>query len=82
MYEELCRNFHSYVFDGDYAKVLKVYNQKSMLPDSNVAQLCGMMKKEDYIKALLNILKEDGRDAKVIRTTIKECFGINEPQAE
>ena len=82
MYEELCRSFHSYVSVGEYAKVLKVFNQKSMLPDSNVAQLCGMLKKEDYIKALLNILKEDGRDAKAIRTTIKECFGINEPQAE
>lgn len=78
MYDAMCATFMSYVSKGDYSMILKVFNEKSMLPDSNVAQLCGMNRKEDYIKAILNILKSDGRDATVIRSTIKSCFGIED----
>ncbi len=76
MYEDLCRTFHDYVKGNDYAQVLKVFNQKSMLPDSNVAQLCGIANKDEYIKVILNILKEDGKDAQSIRSAVKKCFGI------
>jgi ABC-type cobalamin/Fe3+-siderophores transport system ATPase subunit len=81
MYEELCRRFHEYERSNDYAGVLKVFNEKSMLPDSNVAQLCGMNSKEGYIRAVLNILKEDGRDAVSIRKAIMTAFGIREEEA-
>lgn len=33
MYENFCKEFHRYVVNGDYQSVLRVYNQKSMLPD-------------------------------------------------
>lgn len=74
-YEELCRQFNRYVQESDYKAVLRVYNQKSMLIDSNVAQLCGLQKKDDYIKAVLNILKNNGKQADAIRLAIKNCFG-------
>lgn len=76
MYEDLCRDFHGYVNRGDYAAILRVFNEKSMVPDSNVAQLCGLETKEDYVKSILAILKEDGPEAEVVRSTIKSCFGI------
>ena len=76
-YEELCRDFHRYVASGDYNAVLKVFNEKSMLVNSNVAALCGMSNKDAYIRTVLHILKGDSRAARDIRKAIKECFGIN-----
>ncbi len=76
IYEELCRQFHDYLNEGNYAMILRVFNQKMMLGNSNVAGLCGLKNKDDYIKAILNILKADGRDARSIRNSIKACFGL------
>ena len=77
IYDELCRQFHAYESNNDYAAILKVFNDKTMLNNSNVGALCGLGSKESYIKAVLTILKEDGRDAASIRAAVKECFGIS-----
>ena len=79
IYEGLCRQFHTYLQNGDYASVLRVFNQKSMLPDCNVAGLMGLSDKKSYIQAVLGILKTDGPDAEAIRTAIKSCFGLTNP---
>lgn len=76
IYESLCRQFHSYLNDGDYVMVLRVYNQKMMLSRSNVAGLCGLKNKDDYIKTILNILKADGPNAQSIRSCVKKSFGL------
>ena len=76
MYDNLCREFHRYLSNGDYAMVLRVFNQKEMLTDSNVAGLLGLDSKDAYIKTVLNILKSDGKDADAIRAAVKDCFGI------
>ncbi len=78
MYEDFCRDFHVLRQNNDYAGVLRVFNQKQILGESNVASLCGLNKKDDYIKAVLNILKTNSRYAQEIRTTIKQCFGLAE----
>jgi hypothetical protein len=39
LYDQLCREFHIYEDNNDYASILRVYNQKQMLNDSNVATL-------------------------------------------
>ena len=77
VYEDLCRDFHQYVASNDYEAVLKVFNEKSMLVNSNVAELCGLNSKDAYIRMVLHILKGDGKSAKDIRNAIKGCFGIN-----
>lgn len=77
VYEDLCRDFHRYIATGDYPAVLKVFNEKSMLVNSNVAALCGLSNKDAYIRTVLHILKGDSHSAKVIRKAIKECFGIS-----
>lgn len=79
IYEGLCRQFHTYLQNGDYASVLRVFNQKSMLPDCNVAGLMGLSDKKSYIQTVLGILKTDGPDAEAIRTAIKSCFGLTNP---
>ena len=76
MYEAICRQFHEYVRTNDYAGVLKVFNEKSMLGEIGVARLCNFRSKDDYIEFVLNLLKEDGIDAVLIRTAVKHCFGI------
>lgn len=77
MYEQLCREFHDYLQQGDYMAVLRVFNYKQMIGDSNVSQLCGFHRKDDYIKAVLNILKGDSANAADIRAAVKACFGID-----
>lgn len=79
IYDGLCRDFNRYVQESDYRSILRVYNQKSMLIDSGVAQACGCKQKDDYIKSVFAILKSDDEDAAKIRTAIKQCFGITDP---
>ncbi len=78
LYDQLCREFHVYEDNNDYEKILKVYNQKLMLPESNVAVLCGFKNKDDYIRGVLNILKGNSENATAIRQAIKQCFGLEE----
>ena len=78
LYDQLCREFHAYEDNEDYASILRVYNQKLMLNESNVATLCGFKSKDDYIRGVLNILKGGSREAAAIRTAIKACFGLEE----
>ena len=78
LYDQLCREFHAYEDNNDYASILKVYNQKLMLGESNVATLCGFKGKDDYIRGVLNILKGNSEHAASIRHAIKQCFGIEE----
>ena len=76
-YERLCRQFHQYLEAADYMQVLRVYNQKMMLTTTNVAGLCGLGCKNDYIQAVLTILKGNGDGAEAIRSAVKRCFGID-----
>ena len=77
MYEQMCRDFSLAAQSGDYAEVLKVYNQKSMVPGSNVANLCGLNgSKRAYIDTILTILRTNAPQATRIRSAIIHCFGL------
>lgn len=77
IYDGLCRDFNRYVQEGDYRSVLRVYNQKSMLVDTNVAKLCGCSGKDEYVKAIFNILKRGNQNAEAVRTAIKRSLGAD-----
>lgn len=79
IYEEICREFRRFVSEGDYLSVLKVYNQKSMLPGSNVASLCGLHNKEEYIADVIEILRRDLPGAEMIRRAVRRCLNIPQP---
>jgi hypothetical protein len=81
LYENFCRDFHNYAATGDYPAVLKVYNQKSMLPGSGVAALCGLNNKENYIETIIQILRQNGAEATRIRNAVFKCFGIDNDTA-
>lgn len=78
MYEAFCREFHGYVAAGDYQNVLRVFNRKSMIPSSNVSGLCGLANKDAYIRTVIYILKQNGKDAQRIRNAVIKCFGLDD----
>ena len=78
LYEQFCRDFRALLQEGDYAGVLRVYNQKSMLPASNVAGVCGLANKNEYINAILDLLRHDGPAAERIRRAVIHCFNLDE----
>lgn len=71
IYEQFCREFHSYLQNDDYAAVLRVYNQKSMVGQSNVGPLTGTGDKRGYLTAVLNILKTNSPAAERIRAALR-----------
>lgn len=79
LYKDFLHQFTLYKTEGDYAGILKVYNQKSMLPASNVAGLCGLSNKEEYIDTILEILRRDTPDAARITDAIRACFNLTQP---
>lgn len=74
IYEQFCREFRRYLQDNDYVAVLRVYNQKSVLPGCNVAQMCGFNSKEAYIEGILDVLRHNGPIADVIRNAVLSCL--------
>jgi len=79
LYENFCRQFRSYDASGDYPSVLRVYNQKSMVAACNVAGLCGLKNKDEYIKTILQMLRDESNGAERIRRAVKACFGLDRP---
>lgn len=77
LYNEFCTEFSRYVKDEDYVSVLRVFNDKTMLSSSNVATLCGLRNKDEYIRTILDILRADSSEAERIRTAITGCFGLD-----
>ncbi len=77
-YEELCREFKEYVKANDYESILRVYNQKSMLPNSNVAALVGLHNKEGYIGAIIDLLRADVAAASRIRKAVTASIHLPE----
>ncbi len=49
-----------------------------MVPGSNVAGLCGLSNKDEYIRAIIKLLRHDGAPARRIRRAVMKCFGIDD----
>lgn len=76
-FNRLRTEFRRMLESNDYPGILKVFNHKPMLSESNVATLLDYRSKEQYIKGVLNVLKGNGKDSKQIRAAIKYCFGLS-----
>ena len=75
IYSKIKKDFIQYAETGDYKNILRVYNQKGVLPQSRLCNLCGISNKESYLNLILSILKENKEDAEIIRAAIKESLG-------
>lgn len=74
LYEQFCREFKGYIDTADYHSILRVYNQKSILPNSGIAGLLGLTSKEAYIGTVISLLRAEGEAAQRIRSAVLECF--------
>lgn len=75
IYSSLKDEFAQYASTGNYKSILRVYNQKGILPQCRLCNLCGISNKESYLNMILSILKEDKDDAATIRKAIKDSLG-------
>lgn len=76
LFNELRREFTTYASGREYNKILRVYNQKSMLPNCGIVQLCGFANKEKYLKFILSILRENSEEANNLRKAMREVVGL------
>lgn len=76
IYNGIKDKFIQYANTSDYKNILRVYNQKGILPQSRLCNLCGISNKESYLNLVLSILKENREDAVAIRSSIKDSLGI------
>ncbi|MCH5326154.1 MAG: DUF4435 domain-containing protein [Duncaniella sp.] len=78
IYEELCRDFRSYVRTENYNAILRVYNRKTMISESHVSRLTGQRHdtKDAYINAVIDALHRDSSEASTIRTAVRRVFGL------
>ena len=81
-YNELREKFAVLIRDNDYRGVLRVFNHKPALANSNVHQLLGYGSKEGYIAGVLEVLKGGGKDADTIRNVIRHCLHADERDEE
>lgn len=75
IYTDIKNEFEHYVETHDYKSILRIYNQKGMLPQCRLCSICGISNKESYLNLILSILKENKEDAETIRTAIKKALG-------
>lgn len=73
-YDKLMHEFQSIARSRDYNAVLKVFNHKPMLADSQVATLLGYKNKDAYISGVLAALKSHDRWSTALREAIREVF--------
>ena len=57
IYKNIKEEFESYIETENYKSILRVYNQKGMLPQSRLCAICGISNKESYLNLILSILK-------------------------
>lgn len=73
-YNELREQFAAMVRDYDYEGILRVFNHKPMLPDSEVHIMLGYRTKEDYINSVIATLKKGDKDARTLRAVVLHCL--------
>ncbi|MBR5435686.1 MAG: DUF4435 domain-containing protein [Muribaculaceae bacterium] len=83
IYNDISGKFRYYAQKGDYQSILRVFNHKQMIYQSNVAYLTGVndrghaKSRNRYINAIIRILKSNDENAHIIRKAIERCFQLN-----
>lgn len=77
-YNELRREFQEYISRRSYSDILRVFNHKPMLGDCDVARMLGYKNKDEYISGVIELLKQGGPEAELIRKTVRYCFRLED----
>ena len=75
--DSLFSEFYHYIETRDYNSILRVYNQKGMLPQSRVCALCGLNNKNSYLQLVLDILYEGKNDGFILSQSIKKALQMD-----
>jgi hypothetical protein len=71
IYTEIRLTFENLIESSNYDEILKVFNNKGLLSNSNVAKLCDLNTKNNaYLNYVLSILKEESANSIRIRKAI------------
>ena len=81
IYNDFCRQFHTFEQTDDYNAILRVFNQKSILISCNVAQLCNMPNRDKYVEAVINTLRHNTPAADRIRAAVRNCLAVDTLQS-
>lgn len=81
-YETLLRDFERMLAEKDYPGILRVFNHKPMLTDSNVARLLGFPNAESYITGVIGALRHTDEAALQLREEIRALFVAPEEMPE
>ncbi len=78
IYNDLLREFNTYLAKSDYRSILRVFNHKSMLTETHVASICGIRGDDynTYIKQVLKLMKGDSPEGEAIRSAIRRSFNV------
>jgi hypothetical protein len=72
IYNEKCMSFQGFIQREDYISILSVFNNKGIIANSQISQLCDLNTKNDaYLNMIIGLIKEDGEPSKIIKDTIK-----------
>lgn len=73
MYDDILASFQIFANTEDYPNILKVFNNKGLLHNSGVANLCDLNPQNDaYLNYILKILKQQSNNSISIRNVIIE----------
>lgn len=73
-FESLMCDFERMLVEKDYQGILRVFNHKPMLTDSNVARLLGFPNAESYITGVIGALRHTDDAAARLRDEIRSLF--------
>ncbi|RDC63312.1 DUF4435 domain-containing protein [Adhaeribacter pallidiroseus] len=76
IYNEKKAHFQTLIDNNDYNGILKIYNNKGLLPECRVIQNCDLKDKEAYLNAVISLLKKNEEDGIAIRNCIRESVGL------
>jgi predicted ATP-dependent endonuclease of OLD family len=75
IYNSYVSQFEKLVQDKNYNEILKVFNNKGMLANSQVMNLCDLNSKNDaYLNYVIGLLKQGDDDSNLIRSSIIEMI--------
>lgn len=75
IYNELVAQFQNFVRNENYNEILKVFNNKGLLINSQVSILCDLNTKNDaYLNYVIGLLKKNDEKSNQIRTSIIEMI--------
>ena len=73
-YNDLLHFFRSIVEQQDYLSLLRVFNHKPLISESNLPGLLGYKNREDYIRGVISLLKTATPEAEKIRIAIRNAL--------